>query len=137
MLRILVLTSRFPDSLRPNLGNFIERQTLELAARPGVEVEVVAPIGRAPFPLSAGRVAGRWTACPRQEDWKGIVVHRLRFPQLPYLPVACVPRRWRGGSCPWPGRFASASPSTSFRRNSPGPTGPPRSPWAGRSACRS
>ncbi len=52
MLRVLALTSRFPDRLRPNLGNFVERQTLELASRPGVEVEVVAPIGRAPFPLS-------------------------------------------------------------------------------------
>ncbi|MET1112254.1 MAG: glycosyltransferase [Allosphingosinicella sp.] len=59
------------------MGNFVERQTLELAARPGVEVEVVAPIGRAPFPLSD---------LPVQEVWKGIAVHRLRFPHIHYLP---------------------------------------------------
>jgi len=85
MLRILVLTSRFPDSLRPNLGNFVERQTLELASRPGIEVEVVAPVGRAPFPLSL--VASRaLDELPGQEVWKGITVHRLRFPRSRYLP---------------------------------------------------
>jgi teichuronic acid biosynthesis glycosyltransferase TuaC len=85
MLRILVLTSRFPDRLRPNLGNFIQRQTLELAARPGIEVEVIAPIGRAPFPLSL--VASRaLEELPGREVCKGIVVHRPRFPQLRYFP---------------------------------------------------
>lgn len=85
MLHILVVTSRFPDGLRPNLGNFVERQTLELAARPGVEVQVVAPIGCAPFPLS--RVASRaLEGLPEQEVWKGIPVHRLRFPRSRYLP---------------------------------------------------
>lgn len=89
MLRILVLTSRFPDSLRPNLGNFVERQTLELAARPGIEVEVVAPIGRTPFP-SFSAASRALDGLPRQESWKGLLVHRLRFPQLRY-PAALRP----------------------------------------------
>jgi teichuronic acid biosynthesis glycosyltransferase TuaC len=85
VLRVLVLTSRFPDRLRPNLGNFVERQALELAARPGVEVEVVAPIGRAPFPLSL--MASRaLDGLPVQEVWKGIAVHRPRFSQARYFP---------------------------------------------------
>lgn len=85
MLRILVLTSRFPDRLRPNLGNFVERQTLELAARPGVEVQVVAPIGRALIPLSEGsRVLD---GLPGQEAWKGIAVHRLRYRTPPFFPA--------------------------------------------------
>jgi teichuronic acid biosynthesis glycosyltransferase TuaC len=81
MLRVLVVTSRFPDRLRPNLGNFVERQSLELAARPGIEVEVVAPIGRAPFPLSLVRPSALDSLPPR-ESWKDLTVHRLRFPQL-------------------------------------------------------
>jgi glycosyltransferase involved in cell wall biosynthesis len=85
MLRVLVLSTRFPDRLRPNLGIFVERQTLELAARPGVEVEVVAPIGRFPFPLSlAGSNA--LGGLPWEEMWKGLLVHRPRFAHLPYLP---------------------------------------------------
>ncbi|HEX8239324.1 MAG TPA: glycosyltransferase [Allosphingosinicella sp.] len=85
MLRILVLTSRYPDALRPNLGNFVERQTRELAARPGVEVEVIAPIGQAVIPrtLSAART---WDSLPTQEVWKDIAVHRPRFPQFRYFP---------------------------------------------------
>lgn len=85
MLRILVLTSRFPDRLRPNLGNFVERQTLELASRPGVEVEVVAPLGTSPFPLSflGTRLPD---GLPSREVWKGLAVHRLRFPRIPALP---------------------------------------------------
>ncbi|MEA3010148.1 MAG: teichuronic acid biosynthesis glycosyltransferase TuaC [Sphingomonadales bacterium] len=63
----------------------MERQTLELAARPGVEVQVVAPIGSAPFPLSL--VASRaLDSLPRKEDWKGLPVHRLRYPRLRYWP---------------------------------------------------
>jgi teichuronic acid biosynthesis glycosyltransferase TuaC len=84
MLRILVLTSRFPDRLRPNLGNFVERQTLELAARPGVEVQVVAPLGRPAFPPSAASKAT--DGLPGREIWKGISVHRLRYRHLPFLP---------------------------------------------------
>ncbi|HYI39778.1 MAG TPA: glycosyltransferase [Allosphingosinicella sp.] len=85
MLRVLVLTSRFPDGARPNLGNFIERQTVELASRPGVEAAVIAPIGRRLFrPSSAASVAVE--ALPEQEAWKGIVVHRPRYTHFPSLP---------------------------------------------------
>ncbi|HEX8624638.1 MAG TPA: glycosyltransferase [Allosphingosinicella sp.] len=85
MLRILVLTSRFPDRLRPNLGNFVERQTLELASRPGVEVQVVAPLERPPFPLSLID-RGALDGLPGEEVWKGLLVHRLRFPRFRGLP---------------------------------------------------
>jgi glycosyltransferase involved in cell wall biosynthesis len=85
MLRVLVLSTRFPDRLRPNFGNFVEKQTLELAARPGVEVEVVAPFGRAPLPLSIGSRAGR-AHLPPEEEWKGLCVHRPRFTRLRFFP---------------------------------------------------
>jgi teichuronic acid biosynthesis glycosyltransferase TuaC len=48
-------------------------------------VEVIAPIGRAPFfPSKAGRAL---EALPRRETWKGLGVHRPRFAQLPFLPA--------------------------------------------------
>ncbi len=47
-------------------------------------MEVVAPIGRVPFPLRAdGRALD---GLPGRELWKGFVVHRPRYPLLPYLP---------------------------------------------------
>lgn len=85
MLRVLVLSTRFPDRLRPNFGIFVERQTLELTARPGIAAEVIAPIGRAPYPLSIA-ARSRLDELPHEEIWKGLCVHRPRFAVLPYLP---------------------------------------------------
>jgi hypothetical protein len=57
MLRVLVLSSRWPDAVRPLVGNIMERQTLELAARPGIEVEVVA---LSAFPSRSRAAAPTW-----------------------------------------------------------------------------
>lgn len=83
MLRVLVLSTLFPSARRPNFGIFVERQTLELAARAGVEVQVVAPVGVPPPPLSS---LVRYRAAldlPRCERWKGLRVHRPVFRTLP------------------------------------------------------
>ena len=85
MLRVLTLSTLFPDASRPNFGVFVERQTIALAARDGVEVEVVAPIGLPRWPLSLHPHYRARTALPRTETWKGLSVHRPRFPILPPL----------------------------------------------------
>ena len=83
MLRVLTLSSLFPDATRPNFGVFVERQTLGLTMRDGVEVRVVAPIGLPPLGLS------RWTrhhvlaALPLAETWKGLAINRPRFTAWP------------------------------------------------------
>ncbi len=85
MLRVLTLSTLFPDATRPTFGIFVERQTLGLAALPGVEVEVVAPIGLPPGPLARHP---RWRALgelPLHESWAGLSVHRPRFPVMPGL----------------------------------------------------
>ena len=85
MLRVLVLTAIFPNPLRPNLGIFVERQALALAGEPGIEVRVVAPVARLPFPLNL-RPAERWKqALPRSECWKGLSLHRPCWTRLPRL----------------------------------------------------
>lgn len=82
-LRVLTLSTLFPDSSRPRFGPFVERQTLELAAHPDVALQVVAPIGLPPWPLSRfGRYAPV-RALPVQETWKGLVVHRPCFRHWP------------------------------------------------------
>lgn len=83
ILRVLTLSTLFPDASRPTFGIFVERQTLGLAAREGVEVQVVAPIGLPPGPLKLiGHYRAR-TALPSVEAWKGITVHRPRFLHIP------------------------------------------------------
>ncbi|UZK65942.1 glycosyltransferase [Sphingomonas sp. M1-B02] len=83
MLRVLILSTLFPDETRPNFGIFVERQTLALAALPDVEVRVVAPLGIPPRPFSRLARFRRLAALPRQEGWKGLDVHRPIFRNLP------------------------------------------------------
>jgi glycosyltransferase involved in cell wall biosynthesis len=83
MLRVLTLSTLFPDATRPNFGVFVERQTLGLAALGGVDLRVVAPIGLPPWPLSRARRYAALGHLPRQEDWKGLPVWRPRFANWP------------------------------------------------------
>ena len=85
MLRVLTLSTLFPDSERPNFGVFVERQTLELA-RSGAAVEVAAGVGMPPWPLSLHPHYRPLRGIPRREAWKGLEVHRPRFRVLPSLP---------------------------------------------------
>lgn len=84
MLRVLTLSTLYPDATRPNFGRFVERQTQGLAAEPGVDVRVVAPIGVPPWPLS--RVGDRERAgLPARETGHGLEVWRPRFLSLPAI----------------------------------------------------
>ena len=78
MLRLLTLSTLYPNSHQPQLGLFVERQTLGLAARQGVEVQVVAPIGLPVWPLSLHPHYRPVKKLPRQEVWNGLTVHRPR-----------------------------------------------------------
>jgi len=83
MLRVLALTTLFPSAVRPGFAGFVERSLLRLAAVPDVAVTVIAPNGVPPWPLALHpgyRAADR---LPLAEDWKGLTVHRPRFPLLP------------------------------------------------------
>lgn len=84
MLRVLTLSSLFPDATRPNFGVFVERQTTGLAAHPGVEVKVIAPVGLPPAPLDRVGARAALAALPARESWRGLDVHRPRFTVLPF-----------------------------------------------------
>jgi len=83
MLRVLTLSTLFPDATRPNFGVFVERQTLGLAAHPNVALRLVAPIGLPPWPLSRHSRFRGFAAVPLEEDWKGLNTLRPRFLALP------------------------------------------------------
>ena len=82
MLRVLTLSTLYPDTSRPNFGPFVEYQTRGLAGHPHVELQVVSPIGIPPL----GRFHPRYkalAALPEVETWNGLTVHRPRFLHLP------------------------------------------------------
>ncbi|PKP91764.1 MAG: glycoside hydrolase [Alphaproteobacteria bacterium HGW-Alphaproteobacteria-16] len=83
MLRVLTLSSLFPDQSRPNFGIFVERQTFGLAAHPGVELRVAAPVGLPPWPLSRMGQYRALAELPVSEQWKGVSLIRPRFRNIP------------------------------------------------------
>jgi teichuronic acid biosynthesis glycosyltransferase TuaC len=85
MLRVLTLSTLFPNAAEPTLGVFVERQTLGLAARPGVELEVAAPVGLPLWPLSRHPHYAARAALPAGDEWKGLAVHRPRYTVWPKL----------------------------------------------------
>ncbi len=83
MIRVLTLSTLFPDASRPTFGPFVERQTLELAAHPHVELKIVSPRGLPPWPLSKLNRYAALAAVPEHETWKGVEIFRPRFTHIP------------------------------------------------------
>ncbi|HEY1146921.1 MAG TPA: glycosyltransferase, partial [Allosphingosinicella sp.] len=83
MLRVLTLSTLFPNQVEPILGGFVARQTLGLAALQDVAVEEVAPIGFGPWPLSRHPHYARRAGLAEKETWNDLTVHRPRYRVVP------------------------------------------------------
>lgn len=82
-LRILSIATLFPDAVRPNFGLFVEKSLRALAAQPGIDLTIVAPLGLPPFPLSLHPRYRPLRDLPRAETWNGLTVLRPRFTLIP------------------------------------------------------
>lgn len=87
-LRVLSLATLFPDTARPNFGLFVEQSLCALAAQPGIDLTVVAPVGLPPPPLSLHPRYRALRGLPRAEMWHGLTVHRPRFLLIPRVRAA-------------------------------------------------
>jgi teichuronic acid biosynthesis glycosyltransferase TuaC len=83
MLRVLTFSTLFPHGGKPNQGIFVENQTRHLAKSGQAEVQVVAPIGLAPWPLSMMGHYDHSRLLPLQEVRNDLIVHRPRYVSLP------------------------------------------------------
>ena len=106
MLRVVTLSTLFPNPVQPNFGVFVENQTLRLAACEDVELRVVNPVPMPLPPLDRLRHYARLRDLPLEDEWKGVPVARPRMRVLPGLSgpinpalmvraVRPVLRRWR------------------------------------------
>lgn len=84
-LRVLSISTLFPNPARPAFGRFVANQMSALAARGDVELTMVAPIGLHPWPLSLRREARELAEVPERAEWQGIEVLHPRFRLLPGL----------------------------------------------------
>lgn len=82
-LRVLSIATLFPDAARPNFGLFVEKSLRALAAQPGIDLTVVAPVGLPPFPLSLHKRYRALRSLPQSEQWNGLTIHRPRFTLVP------------------------------------------------------
>lgn len=82
-LRVLSIATLFPDAARPNFGLFVERSLRALAAQPGIDLTVVAPVGLPPFPLSLHKRYRALRDLPQHEVWNGLTVLRPCFTLIP------------------------------------------------------
>lgn len=83
MLRVVTLSTLFPNPTQPNFGVFVEGQTLRLAACEGVELRVINPIAVPPFPLGLIPRYRALRPLPVEDEWKGLRIARPRIRVLP------------------------------------------------------
>ncbi len=86
MLRVLTLSSLYPNSVQPGLGGFIARQTERLAAREDVDLTVIAPVQEFPLSLNLPKLPyANLRDIPACEERGGVTVHHPRYSSLPAI----------------------------------------------------
>jgi len=83
-MRILTYTSLFPNAKQKDLGVFIYQRMAHLARRPGMQVEVVAPVPYFPPWIRAKR----WESLreiPREETIANLTVYHPRYLLIPKI----------------------------------------------------
>lgn len=82
-LRVLSLSTLYPNDHTPNFGVFVERQMQAVAARGDVQLTLINPIGLPPFPLSLHPRYRALRNIAAVEHRGGVPVLRPRFTLLP------------------------------------------------------
>lgn len=84
-LNILSITTLYPNGEDPTFGVFVENRLRKLAERPGVRIDVIAPVPWFPFSHALFGRYGRFARVPAREHRHGITVHHPRYVQLPKI----------------------------------------------------
>lgn len=90
-LKILVLSTLYPNAVRRRHGIFIEHRVAHLAAAAGDEVRVVAPV---PWFPSANPRYGAWAEharAPASADRRGLAIVHPRYPAIPKVGMTVAP----------------------------------------------
>ena len=82
-LRVLSLSTLYPNAVTPNFGVFVERQMQAVAARGDVDLVMINPLGLPPFPLSLHPRYRELRGVDAVEQRGGVTVLRPRFTALP------------------------------------------------------
>jgi teichuronic acid biosynthesis glycosyltransferase TuaC len=85
-MKVLVLTSLYPNDAQPRHGIFIEHRVAHVAAA-GDEIRVVAPVPWFPFTHPVFGDYARFARAPRTAQRRGVAITHPRYPVIPKLPL--------------------------------------------------
>lgn len=84
-LRVLSLSTLFPNAARPAFGKFVANQMAALSGREDIDLTMIAPIGMPPWPLCLRESYASLRGVGEVAEWQGSSVHHPRFRVLPGL----------------------------------------------------
>ncbi len=90
-LRILTVTTLYPNAAMPNHAVFVENRLLRIVKTGEVEARVVAPVPWFPVPGALFGRYGTYASVPRSEWRSGIAVAHPRFAVVPKIGLAWQP----------------------------------------------
>ncbi|MDO8932730.1 MAG: glycosyltransferase, partial [Rhodocyclaceae bacterium] len=91
MIRTLLFSTLYPNSVRPSHGIFVETRLRHLLASGAVETRVVAPVPWFPFRHPRFGEYAKHAAVPHYEERNGIKVEHPRYLVLPKIGMSSTP----------------------------------------------
>lgn len=82
-MRVLSLSTLFPNPVRPGFGIFVGNQMRGVVACGDVDLTMVSPIGMPPWPLNLKAPYAALRTIPATSDAAGLPVHYPRFTLIP------------------------------------------------------
>ena len=109
-LRVLSLSTLYPNDLTPNFGVFVERQMQAVARHGDVDLAMVNPLGLPPFPLSLHPHYAALDRLPQEEQRGGVRVLHPRFRLIPSIGAHRNARAEAAGVLPLARRLHAEAP---------------------------
>ena len=107
-MKILVLSTLYPNAVQRRHGIFIEHRVAHLQAAAGDEVRVVAPVPWFPFKNPRFGAYADHARAPRNAERRGLPIVHPRFPTIPKVGMT---------AAPWLMAAALARPIAAVRRD--------------------
>lgn len=90
-MKILVLSTLYPNAVQRRHGIFIEHRVAHLAAAAGDEVRVVAPVPWFPFTSSRFGAYAEHAGVPAAAERRGLPITHPRYPTIPRVGMTAAP----------------------------------------------
>ncbi|MEM9123937.1 MAG: glycosyltransferase family 4 protein [Pseudomonadota bacterium] len=90
-MRILTVSTLYPNAAQPTHGVFVENRLRHLIARHGIGASVVAPVPYFPFKHPLFKSYAEFARAPKSEHRKGLQVQHPRYLVIPKLGAGLTP----------------------------------------------